>query len=141
MSNILKDLPATEAIKILMENTNEIRRLFLQKIPTWTKDPKEYDKTSWGFEQGNHNDWYKGQEITLHFGAWCGTYGDSSTYKQISLDGEIFRKHFLNYLNRNKEQIMMALADSIESEAKQLKTEAASELQKEMDKLTALENS
>lgn len=131
-------MDAVSNIKRLMNNVNEIRRLFLQKIPLWKSDPGHYDKTKWGFEEGDHDGWYKGQAITIHFGSWAGTYGDSSTYKQIDLDGDIFRKHLLKYLNTHKEQIMMAVADSIEQEAVSLKTDAEMELNTQLSKLQEL---
>lgn len=127
-----------ELVKSLLDNANEIRRLFLQKIPLWKSEPHTYDKTRWGFVQGDNDGWYKGSTIELHFGAWCGTYGDSSTYKQITLDGEIFRKHFLNYLNSNKEKIMLTIADSIELEAKEHANKAKEELTKELNGLNEL---
>jgi hypothetical protein len=128
-------MTTTEKIKKLMNNVNEIRCLFLDKIPKWLKDRKTYDKIRWGFEEGNGRDFYEGQQITTHFGAWCGTYGDSSTYKSISLDGDVFKDHFLKYLNKNKEQIMLAIADSIEAEAKLLKADAQKELTDQLVKL------
>lgn len=133
-------MEAVDKIKKLMENVNEIRRLFLQKIPKWKAEPKTYDKTRWGFVEGDNDGWYNSQTVTLHFGSWCGTYGDSSTYKQIDLDGSIFRNHFMKYLNNNKEQIMMAVADSIEKEAVLLKADAEKELNKQLSKLQELEN-
>lgn len=132
-------MTTVETIKKLTNNVNEIRRLFLQKIPTWLKNRKHYDKIRWGFVEGDNQGWYKGQTITVHFGAWCGTYGDSSTYKQIDLDGDVFRKHFLSYLNANKEAIMLAVADSIEAEAKGLKANAQQELTDQMNMLSELD--
>lgn len=134
MSNI-----ATETIKKLRHDVNEIRRLFLQKIPKWLADKKQFDKTQWGFVEGDNDGWYKGQTITIHFGAWCGVYGNSSVYKEIDLDGEVFRNHFLSYLNKNKEAIMLSVADSIENEAKSLKADAEAELNKQLSNLAELE--
>lgn len=133
-------MEAVSKIKNLLENVNEIRRLFLQKIPRWKADPATYDKRRWGFTEGEGDGYYKGQAIRMHFGAWCGTYGDSSTYKQIDLDGDIFRRHLLKYLNDNQEQIMLAVADSMENEAALLKKEAESELNQQLSKLQELEN-
>lgn len=133
-------MEAVSKIKKLLENVNEIRRLFLQKIPKWKAEPSTYDKTRYGFVEGDCDGWYKGQTITMHFGAWMGTYGDSSTYKQIDLDGEIFRRRLLKYLNDNKQSIMLAIADSMEEEAALLKKEAESELNQQLSKLQELEN-
>jgi hypothetical protein len=134
-------MTAVNKIKALLENANEIRRLFLQKIPKWKADRATYDKTRWGFSEGEGDGYYKGQAITIHFGAWAGTYGDSSTYKQIDLDGSIFRMRFLKYLNDNQETIMLAIADAMEKDAALLKNDAESELNQQLSKLKELENS
>lgn len=131
-------MEAVNKIKVLLENVNEIRGLFLQKIPRWKADSATYDKTRWGFVDGDCDGWYKGQAITMHFGAWAGTYGDSSTYKQIDLDGDIFRRRLLKYLNDNQEQIMLAIADSIENEAALIKKDAEHELNQQLSKLQEL---
>lgn len=100
----------------------------------WKANKDTYDKTRFGFVEGGSDGWYESCETNIHFGAWTGTYGNSSTYKQIDLDGDIFKKHFVKYLNANKESIMMSIANQIESEASDLK-EAA---QKEIDSQNAL---
>jgi hypothetical protein len=132
-------METVEIVKKLRRNVNSIRNLFLQKIPKWKAEPKTYDKTSWGFEERDNDGWYKDQAITLHFSSWAGTYGDSSVYKQIDLDGDIFRKHFMAYLNNNKESIMLAVADSIEKEAKTLVDKASSELNKQLESIKELQ--
>jgi hypothetical protein len=132
-------MEAVSKIKRLMENANEIRRLFLQKIPKWKADKATWDKTRWGFTEGEGDGYYKGQSMTIHFGAWAGTYGDSSTYKQIDLDGAIFKSRLLKYLNDNQEKIMLAVADSMEKDAALLKESAETELKQQLSKLTELE--
>lgn len=129
-----------EQIKKLLENANEIKSLFEKKIPLWNKNREHYDKTRVGFVEGGSNGWYASCETNVHFAAWCGIFGDSSTYKQIDLDGEIFRKHFMKYLNNNKQAIMMEIAESIEREAKELKLKAEGELNEELSKLKQLDN-
>jgi hypothetical protein len=123
-------------IKGLQAAATEIRNLFLNKIPKWQRDPKTYDKVRYGFVEGSNDGWYKPTEV--HFGAWCGVYGDSSTYREFNIDESIFKKHFLNYLNVNKKEIMLAIANSIESEAKGLADKAQSELNTELNKLKEL---
>lgn len=127
-----------ELVKSLRANANEIYRLFKEKIPRWNTDRKHYDKFRYGFVQGDNDGWYKGQTIEIHFGAWCGVYGDSSTYKEISLDGEIFREHFLKYLNDHKESIMMGVSESMRIAAQKLVDKATEELNTELDKLNEL---
>lgn len=132
-------MEAVNKIKILLENANQIWSLFKKRIPNWQAQPNIWDKVKWGFEVGDSAGWYESQAITLHFGAWAGTYGCSSTYKQIDLDGEIFRRHFLKYLNENKEQIMLSIADSLNKEATLLKNKAESELNTQLSRLQELD--
>lgn len=131
-------METVEKIKKLIRNAEQIKDLFNKKIPMWQREPSTYDKTRWGFVQGDFDGWYKDQAITLHFGAWMGTYGDSSTYKQIDLDGDVFKQHFLLYLNKNRKEVMMAVADSIEKEAVLLKEKAQNELNSELSNLNTI---
>lgn len=131
-------MKTVDLVKKLRENVSQIKDLFLRKIPKWKADPKNFDKTRWGFVEGDNDGWYRDQTLTVHFGSWAGTYGDSSVYKQIDLNGEIFRDHFLKYLNNNKEQIMMAIADSIEDEAKGLVDKASKELNEQLQMMEEL---
>ena len=117
-----------DQIKKLLSNSREIKDLFERKIPLWKSKKEKYDNTRYGFVAGGSDGWYKDCEINIHFAAWAGTYGDSSTYKEIDLDGEIFKKHFLQYLNLHKQDIMMSIANQIEQEAKSLKLEAEAEI-------------
>ena len=123
-------------IKKLQSNAASIKKLFNELIPLWKSDPKTYDKTRWGFTEGNSDGWYP--EMRIYFHAWCGTYGDSSTYNQIDYDGDVFKKHFLSYLNNNKQEIMLEIAKSINNEAVKLKEKAQEELQDELNKLIEL---
>lgn len=133
-------MEALKQIKKLLENVNQIRNLFINKIPMWNKDRDTYDKVRVGFVEGGSDGWYDDCETIIHFAAWCGTYGSSSTYKQIDLDGDVFKKHFMKYLNNNKQAIMMGMAESIENEARELKSKAEDELNGELAKLKELED-
>ena len=127
-----------EQIKKLLRNSKEIRDLFGVKIPMWRAKKDTYDKTRFGFVEGGSDGWYTSCETNIHFSAWAGTYGDSSTYKQIDLDGDVFKEHFVKYLNLNKEAIMMAIAEQIDQEAKSLKSEAEAELKEQFKILNDL---
>lgn len=133
-------MEALKQVKKLLTNVNQIKDLFQRKIPMWHADKKTYDKTRFGFVEGGSDGWYKDCEINIHFAAWCGTCGSSDTYKQIELDGDVFKKHLMLYLNKNKETIMMSIAESIENEAKDLKSKAEKELNDELSKLKELDN-
>lgn len=123
-------------IKKLKHNTTQIRELFLTKIPLWKQYHEQYDKTTYQFEEGNHNDWET--PIVLCFTAWMGTYGSSSTHQELRLDNNIFKKHFIQYLNNNKETIMLAVADLIEKEAVKLKIQAEEELKRNSELINNL---
>lgn len=127
-----------EKIEKLRENASQIRTLFNVRMPKWLDDQRHYDKTGVLF---NFDDRFSAcRKIEIWFTSWMGTYGDSGCGAQCSLDVEIFEKHFVSYLNANKEQIMMAVADSIEKEAKELKEEAEKEIKAQLSKLEELDN-
>ena len=136
-TNIMKNF---KQIKKLRKNAKAIKDLFNDLIPKWQADPKTYDKTRFGFKEGGSDGWHKSCESLIHFEAWCGTYGDSSTYKQIDMDGDVFKTHFLKYLNANKKEIMMSIANSIELEAKTLKEKAEEEIKAQLSELAELDN-
>lgn len=129
-------MESLQAIKKLRQNANEIYDLFNRKIPLWKTDPKHYDKTGWGF---NKDDRFTAcTPVSIWFSSHKGTYGDSSCSRQLSLDAGIFNTHLVKYLNENKESIMMAIAKSIEDQAKTLKQNAEEELNRELSKLAEL---
>jgi len=127
-----------EEIKRLRTNADAIYSLFNQKIPLWEKDPKHYDKTGWGFNEDSRFNACKAASIA--FSSHKGTYGDSGCSSQLSLDDSLFQKHLVKYLNKNKEIVMMAIAKSIEEEAKLLKLKAEEELNLQLLKLAELDN-
>lgn len=131
-------METVKEIKRLRENANQIYDLFLNKIPRWAKDRKHFDKVGWGF---NQDDRFNACEtFYVAFSSHMGTYGDSGCSRQCSLDKELFRKHFIKYLNDNKETIMLAIAKQIEDEAKSLKSKAENELQISLQQLSELDN-
>ena len=127
-----------EEIKKLRENVSQIRTLFNVKIPKWLEAPKTYDKIGYSF---NTDDRFSAfGKIEIWFSSWMGTYGDSGCGDQLRLDKDIFKKHFVSYLNKNKKEIMMAVADSIEKEAKSLKEKAEEEVKAQLSQLAELDN-
>ena len=127
-----------EEIKKLRQNVSEIRTLFNVKIPKWLDDKKHFDKTGASF---NIDDRFSAfGKIEIWFSSWMGTYGDSGCGTQCRLDVNIFRKHFVSYLNANKKEIMLAIADSIEKEAKSLKEKAEEEVREQLSQLAELDN-
>jgi hypothetical protein len=122
-------------VELLLRNADEIRDLFTNKLPRWSANRDKYDKVRVGFGEGSSNGWYQSCETNVWFFAWMCTYGYSSTYKQINLDGDLFKKHFVSYLNKNKESIMMAIADQITEEARSIKEKATKELTEKLNSL------
>lgn len=126
-----------DAIKKLRNNANEIYTLFNILIPKWKADPKHYDKVGWGFcEDTRFN---ACSPVNISFASYKGVYGDSGCSTQLSLDTEVFSNHLVKYLNDHKEEIMLAIADSIELQAKGLKSEAEKELNEQLEKLKELD--
>ena len=125
-----------ERIKKLRTNAGAIRELFVQKIPKWLKDPKHYDKVGWGFNIDNR--FQSCSNATISFDSYMEVYGDSGCGRECSLEADIFHNHFVKYLNKNKELIMLEIANSIELEAKSLKEKAEQELNDQLLKLKEL---
>lgn len=132
-------MQTVEEIKKLRNNANEIRSLFKSKIPKWESDPKYYDKTDYGFNKDPR--FNACEAISIAFSSYMGSYGNSGSSTQCSLDKNIFGAHLLKYLNGNKEHIMLAIADSIEREAASLKEKAEKELNAQIESLKELEAS
>ena len=126
-----------DKIKKLRRNVVEIRTLCNVKIPRWKEDVRHYDKTGWGF---NKDDRFSAcKAVPIAFSSHMGTYGDSGCSSQMDLDYEIFSRHLIDYLNKNKQEIMLSIADQIEKEAADLKSKAEAELNTELEKLKELE--
>ncbi len=126
-----------EQIKKLRSNADGIYNLFYKKIPLWESQPKHYDKTGWGFNVDSRFDACK--SVSISFSSHKGVYGDSGCSSQLSLDDAIFKTHLIKYLNENKESVMLAIAKSIELEAKSLKSKAEEELNLQLSELAELD--
>lgn len=126
-----------DEVKELRRNVSAIRNFFNASLQKYKADSR-CDKFNYGF---NLDDRFKAcQGKTITFDSWAGYFGDSGCSNIVSLSPEIFNKHLLRYLNNNKHAIMLAIADSIEKDAINLKGEAEKELQAEMDKLKELDH-
>lgn len=130
-------MEAFNTIEKLKSEANRIKMLFLESIPAWTADPKHYDKVGFGF---NLDDRFQAAtSINVYFSSKCGIYGNSSCYSVLHLDDTIWKNHFIKYLNKNKTEIMLAIADQMLEEAKSHKTKAMEELETNIKKLQDLE--
>ena len=126
-----------DEVKELRKNVSAIRNFFNASLQKYKEDSL-CDKFNYGF---NLDDRFKAcQGKTITFDSWAGYFGDSGCSNIVSLSPEIFNKHLLRYLNDNKHTIMLAIADSIEKDAKSLRCEAEKELQAELDKLKQLDD-
>lgn len=127
-----------EKVKELRQNVSEIRDLFNIKIPKWEQDKKHFDKTGFGF---NIDERFSAcSSIKIWFSSWMGTYGDSGCGTQTRLNKDVFEKHLVKYLNKNKKEIMLEIANSIELEAKELKSKAEEELNEQLKALSELDS-
>lgn len=124
-----------DEVKELIRNVASIRNFFNVNLEKYKADSR-CDKFGYGFNQDDRFKACQGKAIT--FDSWAGYFGDSGCSSIVSLSPEIFNKHLLRYLNNNKHTIMLAIADSIEKDAKSIKDEAEKELQIELDKLREL---
>lgn len=129
-------MTTVEIIQALRRDANQIRSLFKIKIPTWKAD-SSYDKTGWGF---NIDDRFSAcGKIEIWFSSWMGVYGSSGSSSQLNLNKGTFGEHLVKYLNNHQEEIMLAIADSIEQEAKGLKEKAKGELEAKLKDLNELD--
>ena len=127
---------ANERINKMRKNASEILNLFNRKIPTWEKDPRQYDKTGYGFNLDSR--FMACNPVKITFDSHVGTYGSSSCHTACHLDKDIFEKALLEYMNRNKKDIMLGVADLLIAQSKGLVNEAKEELRKKMAALEAL---
>jgi hypothetical protein len=127
-------MESIEKIERIRKSSNSIKNFFNVTIPKWEKNGK-YDKTGYGFCE---DDRFKACE---GFYVWIdsheGVYGNSNCGKCIELDKDIFKKHFICYLNKNKKNILLEIAESIEKESLKYKEDAIKELK---NKLNIIEN-
>lgn len=115
-----------EKIKLLKNNSQQIKSLYESKIPTWENDSSRYDKTGSGFNTDSRFQAHK--PFTIWFESHMGTYGDSSCSSQCDLDDKLFEKFFLKFLNQNQKFIMICVAELMDKEAKEFKEKALKEL-------------
>lgn len=126
-----------EEVKELRRNVSAIRNFLNISLQKYKEDSR-CDKFNYGFNIDERFKACQGETIT--FDSWAGYFGDSGCRSIVRLSPEIFNKHLLMYLNNNKHTIMLAIADSIEKDAKSLRCEAEKELQAELDKLKELDD-
>lgn len=118
-------------IKMLVENGRELKEFIEHKLPQLREEVK---KSKYGIDK--HRDGFStGAEIqSLNIKEFCyssfsGSYGDSSTYSDISgLDMIMLRDYFIKYLNIHKDEIMLGVAELMTTEAKNNRTIALKEL-------------
>lgn len=118
-------------IKRLVENGRELKEFIEHKLPRLREEVK---KSKYGIDK--HRDGFStGAEIqSLNIKEFCyssfsGSYGDSSTYSDISgLDMIMLRDYFIKYLNIHKDEIMLGVAELMITEAKNNRTIALKEL-------------
>lgn len=126
-----------DEVKELRKNVSAIRNFFNMNLQKYKQDSR-CDKFNYGFNIDDRFKACQGEIIT--FDSWTGYFGDSGCSNIVRLSPEIFNKHLLMYLNNNKHTIMLAIADSIEKDAKSLRCEAEKELKAELDNLKELDD-
>ncbi|OJX63048.1 hypothetical protein [Dysgonomonas sp. 37-18] len=146
-----------DEVKELIRNASAIRNFLNATLQKYKSDTR-IDKLEYGFNQDKRFATCNGVTITFdslvgsYGSSSCstidgifvddeysfGSYGSSSCSTIVNLSSDVFNKHLLKYLNNNKHTIMLAIADSIEKDAKSIKDEAEKELQAELDKLKKL---
>ena len=118
-------------IKMLAENGRELKEFIEHKLPQLREEVKKskygIDKHRDGFSTGT-----KIQSLNIKefcYSSFSGSYGDSSTYSDISgLDMIMLQDYFIKYLNIHKDEIMLGVAELMITEAKNNRTIALKEL-------------
>jgi hypothetical protein len=118
-------------IKMLVENGRELKEFIEHKLPQLRE---EVEKSKYGIDK--HRDGFstgaKIQSLNIEefcYSSFSGSYGDSSTYSDISgLNMIMLRDYFIKYLNIHKDEIMLGVAELMITEAKNNRTIALKEL-------------
>lgn len=77
----------------------------------------------------------------LSYSSFTGSYGDSSTYSDISnINSTIMADYFLQYLNRHKDEILMEMATYMIKDAESRKQEALQEIEALKTKIENLQD-
>jgi hypothetical protein len=118
-----------QIIKSLIGESNAIKRM-LAAFKKYKGNPKHYDKIDKGFNIDSRFAAHKGFEIRVD--TYCGTYGDSSCSRELTLDDRIFNRHLLKVLNADFDAIMEKVAESIQAEAIKYKEQAQKELEHQL---------
>jgi hypothetical protein len=112
-----------EELQRLWKNANAIRELF-----------QKTNRISYEFSSGNS--FLACEHIKIALSSQKRIIVKSECKIALLLDRDIFKKHLLLYLNKNKKEIMLSITRQIEEEVLTLKEEALTELK---DKIKILE--
>lgn len=120
-------------IERLAEEGRRLKEFIEHRLPQLreeVRNPKNYgiDKHSDGFFAETRAQSLNIKELC--YSSFSGSYGDSSTYSDISgLNMNMLRPYFIKYLNIHKDEIMLGVAELMITEAKNNKTAALKELE------------
>jgi hypothetical protein len=116
--------------------TAETIKKTLKEYDNITNNNQNCDKKGKGF---NRDERFTTFSMKLSIDSWLGYYGNSSCSRIIDVGDEgIFKKYFLQILNKYFDKLLLETAEKIMDEAILLKEEALNELKTEIEKIEKL---
>lgn len=123
----------TDNLMHLFENGKSLLKFVDKKLP-FVRSREARDSES---RIDKHNDGFSYNEDAcqsmnisrLCYKSFTGSFGSSDVYSDIaSIDKELMKKYFLEYLNKHKDDILREMGDMMLADAKNLKSKALAEI-------------
>lgn len=114
-----------EKIGLLLKDSESLGKA-TEKYKEATQ-PSSVDKYGFKFKQGN-SDRFNCFSLNAYLESYTGSFGSSSCYTLFSLYSGEVNTVFAEYLNDNKEVILQELSTRLKNKAKELLSEAESEV-------------
>lgn len=136
------DLKKTEDIIRIWTNGKRLYEFVTKRLPQIRNeklDPRSpIDKHSDGFSCSES---IQSMNIRdLSYSSFTGSYGNSSTYSDLPVDGKMMKDYFLRYLNRHKDEILREMAIDMMDDAENMKRDALQELEVLKNKIENLQH-
>lgn len=129
------DMKDTESLLALFQNGKGLLNFVNEKLPylrnrELRESNSQIDKHEDGFYY-NEDPCQSMNIRQLCFKSFSGSFGSSSVYSDIAgLNMDLMKTYFLKYLNKHKDDILREIGDMMISDAKEIKAQALSEIDK-----------
>ncbi len=126
------DLADTERLVSLYQNGKSLLSFVDERLP-YVRNPQS---TNSGSDIDKHDDGFFYEDACqsmnirgLCYKSFTGSFGCSSTYSDISsIDKELMKKYFMEYLNKHKDDIIRGMAQMMIQDAREMKAKAICEI-------------